>query len=50
MSIEKITEYLIKNRESEEFISPEVLDPIDFQNDSPDTWTKNALYWYKKYV
>ena len=38
MSIKKITEYLIKNRESEDFISPEVLDPIDYRNDSPDTW------------
>lgn len=40
MSIEKITEYLIKNRETEDFVSPDVLDPINYRNDSPDTWVE----------
>lgn len=40
MSIEKITKYLKDIRKSEDFISPDVLDPIDYQNDSPDTWVE----------
>ncbi|MCK4888289.1 MAG: NADPH-dependent 7-cyano-7-deazaguanine reductase QueF [Candidatus Aminicenantes bacterium] len=40
MSIEKITKYLIDIRESEDFISPDVLDPIDYKNDSLDTWVE----------
>ncbi len=40
MSIEKITKYLIDIRESEDFISPDVLDPIDYKNDSHDTWVE----------
>lgn len=40
MSIEKITKYLIDIRESEDFISPDVLDPIDYDNDAQDTWVE----------
>jgi len=40
MSIEKITEYLVNVREGEDFIRPDVLDPIDYNNDCPDTWVE----------
>lgn len=40
MSIEKITKYLIDIRENDSFISSDVLDPIDYDNDSRDTWVE----------
>ncbi len=40
MSIKKITKYLVGIRESEDFISPDVLDPIDYINDSRNTWVE----------
>ncbi len=40
MSIEKITEYLKKNRESEDFVRPDVLEAIDYPNDLHDTWVE----------
>jgi len=40
MSMEKITDYLTGIREGVDFIRPDVLDPIDYNNDSPDTWVE----------
>ncbi len=40
MSIEKITKYLKDIRENEDFISPDVLDPVAYNNDLLNTWVE----------
>ncbi len=40
MSIEKIEDYLIKIREKESFISPDVLLAIEYDNNTKDTWVE----------
>lgn len=40
MDMEKITEYLISNRKGADFISPEVLDAVPYQQSGYETWVE----------
>ena len=40
MSIKNITDYLEKNREDEDFIKKDVLEPIPYENREKNTWVE----------